>query len=44
MEHVKKVFPENSNIVYCQSSSEALENSDALLIVTEWDEFRSINF
>jgi UDPglucose 6-dehydrogenase len=31
-------------ITYCPHSYEALENADALLLVTEWNEFRSPDF
>ena len=31
-------------IEYCNSSYDALENSDALLLLTEWNEFRRPDF
>ncbi len=31
------------NITYCQNPYEAAENADALLIITEWDEFRNMD-
>lgn len=31
-------------ITYCETSYEALENADALLLVTEWNEFRRPDF
>ena len=34
----------NDKITYCASSSEAAKGADALLLVTEWKEFRSPNF
>lgn len=42
MEHVKKIF--GDKIVFCKDEYEALENADALLIVTEWPVFRSPEF
>jgi UDPglucose 6-dehydrogenase len=33
-----------NTIEYCKTEYEALENADALLIVTEWADFRSPNF
>ena len=42
MEHVKKIF--GDKIVLCKDEYEALENADALLIVTEWPVFRSPEF
>ena len=38
------VFGLNNKIVFCDNNYEALENSDALLILTEWDEFRNTDF
>ncbi|MFC1850482.1 UDP-glucose dehydrogenase family protein [candidate division CSSED10-310 bacterium] len=40
MENCKKIFPD---IEYCKSSYDAAEGSDALLIVTEWNEFKLLN-
>lgn len=34
----------NNPIVYAGTSYEALNKADALLILTEWDEFRSVDF
>jgi len=39
MENVKKIFP---NIEYAKSAKEAIEGSDACLVVTEWEEFRKL--
>ncbi|MBN1133652.1 MAG: UDP-glucose/GDP-mannose dehydrogenase family protein [Methanosarcinaceae archaeon] len=36
-----KVF---SNITYCDTAVEALADADACLVMTEWEEFRSIDF
>lgn len=44
MNHVRKNFWNEPRITFCENSLNSLENSDALLIVTEWDEFRSISF
>jgi len=32
------------NLTYCKSAMEAAEGADALLVLTEWDEFRTIDF
>lgn len=40
MENCKKIFP---NITYCQSSYDAANGADALVIVTEWNEFKLLN-
>ena len=37
MEKAKSVLP---NITYCSNPYEAAEGADAIVIVTEWDEFR----
>lgn len=40
MENTKKILPE---IVYCSDEYEAVQNSDALVILTEWNQFRNLN-
>jgi UDPglucose 6-dehydrogenase len=40
MDNTKKVFPQ---IQYCESTYKAAEGSDALIIVTEWNEFKLLN-
>jgi len=40
IENTKKILPE---IEYCESSYEVAENADALVIVTEWREFKQLN-
>ncbi|WP_010517335.1 UDP-glucose dehydrogenase family protein [Croceivirga radicis] len=44
--HEAKEFylKDNNNIEYANSRYEALENADALLLLTEWKEFRSPDF
>ncbi|WP_406656115.1 UDP-glucose/GDP-mannose dehydrogenase family protein [Methanolobus sp. ZRKC2] len=39
-ESMKKVF---HDITYCKTSSEALEEAEGCLIMTEWDEFRKLD-
>ncbi|MCD6327737.1 UDP-glucose/GDP-mannose dehydrogenase family protein [bacterium] len=41
MDKVKKIYPD---IVYCQNAYEATEGADAMLLITEWNEFRLLNF
>lgn len=41
MDNTKKIFPK---ISYSKTAYEAVKNADALIIMTEWDEFRSIDF
>jgi UDPglucose 6-dehydrogenase len=44
MENMKKIFPEDPpQICYVKSAHEAAKEANALLIVTEWDEFKELN-
>lgn len=43
MEQVKKLYEQNDNVFFSQSKEEALENTDALMICTEWMEFKSLD-
>ena len=40
MENIKKIF--GKKIIYHSSAQEALEGSDAVIIVTEWNEFKEL--
>jgi len=40
MERTKRIFP---NIVYCRNPYEVCEGTDALVILTEWDEFKELD-
>jgi UDPglucose 6-dehydrogenase len=40
MENFKRIFPEKENIKYFEDKHEALKDIDALIIITEWDEFK----
>src|SRR5687767_137432 len=40
----KKVFAENNNVEVVGSALAALEGADALVVITEWQEFRSPDF
>lgn len=44
MEEAKRVFGDVPSLSYASSPMAALENADALVIVTEWKEFRSPDF
>ncbi len=39
-ENMKKLFPD---IEYCKDSYEAIRKADALVLVTEWDEFKKLD-
>jgi UDPglucose 6-dehydrogenase len=40
----KNIFVNNSNIEYVDSKYKAAENADAIILITEWKEFRSPDF
>ena len=42
IERAKEIFQEK--ITYCNSIEEAVKDTDGIIIVTEWDEFRDIDF
>ena len=44
MAQAKSVYPDERRLSYAASSMEALQQADALLIVTEWKEFKSPDF
>lgn len=41
---MKNVIPEGDNMKYVRKNIDALEGADALVVVTEWNEFRNPNF
>lgn len=44
MEEAARIYPEQSGLELCESAFEAVDGSDALVIITEWQEFRSPDF
>lgn len=44
MEEAKHHFPDESRLSYAENQTAALEKADALVVVTEWKEFRSPDF
>ena len=44
MAQARSVYPDAHGLSYAASSMEALQQADALLIVTEWKEFKSPDF
>jgi len=42
MDNMKKKY--GDKITFCDTNYGAVENSDALIILTEWDEFRITDF
>jgi len=43
-EECKRIYGERDDLELCQTADDALNSADALVIVTEWQEFRSPNF
>ncbi len=44
MKEVQRIYGKRRDLILCKSPEEALDNADALAIVTEWKLFRSPNF
>ncbi len=40
----RRIFGERDDLLLCDSASQALEGADALVVVTEWKQFRSPDF
>jgi UDPglucose 6-dehydrogenase len=40
----RRIYGERNDFNLCKTAVETLENADALIIVTEWDEFRHADF
>lgn len=37
-------FKKNNSITYCKNAIEASEGSDAIIIITDWNEFKNVDF
>ncbi|MCP5328964.1 MAG: UDP-glucose/GDP-mannose dehydrogenase family protein [Steroidobacteraceae bacterium] len=44
MTETRRIYGERPDLVLCRNTTETLQNADALVIVTEWQEFRSPDF
>ena len=44
MEEAARIYPDQEGLEFCDSAYDALDSCDALVIVTEWQEFRSPDF
>ena len=44
MDECSRIYGQRNDLLLCSNSSAALTNADALIIVTEWTEFRSPDF
>ena len=40
----QRIFGEREDLVFCESAADALQGADALVVVTEWKQFRSPDF
>ncbi len=44
MPETQRIFGERDDLVFCESATSALQEADALVVVTEWKQFRSPDF
>ncbi|MGY6274094.1 UDP-glucose dehydrogenase family protein [Methylomonas sp. MgM2] len=44
MNEAKRIYGEKNGLIFCEMQDDALKNADALIIVTEWKQFRSPDF
>jgi UDPglucose 6-dehydrogenase len=44
MEECRRIYGERDDLVYCENQQETLQSADALVVVTEWQVFRSPDF
>ncbi|WP_256644960.1 UDP-glucose dehydrogenase family protein [Thermomonas paludicola] len=44
MQETRRIVGERSDLVLCGSADEALQGADALVVITEWKQFRSPDF
>jgi UDPglucose 6-dehydrogenase len=43
MDNFKKLYSKNTNLKFFKNNYDALKNANALVLVTEWNEFRKLN-
>ncbi len=44
MDNAKKLIEDNKNIIWCDNEHDAANGADAIALLTEWKQFRLINF
>ncbi len=44
MEECRRIYGERDDLVYCENQQQTLQGADALVVVTEWQVFRSPDF
>jgi UDPglucose 6-dehydrogenase len=42
--HARRLYSDNSRLTVCDQRADTLENAHGLVVVTEWNEFRSPDF
>ncbi|EGV52012.1 UDP-glucose 6-dehydrogenase [endosymbiont of Riftia pachyptila (vent Ph05)] len=44
MEEAGRIYGERDELTFCESAQDALQGAEALIIMTEWTQFRSPDF
>lgn len=44
MDETRRIFGERDDLVLCESAQDAVQGCDALIVITEWKQFRSPDF
>ena len=44
MDETRRIFGERADLVLCDSADATLDGADALVVITEWKQFRSPDF
>jgi len=43
MPHMSRLYASESRVIFSENGYAALDGADALIILTEWDEFRAVD-
>ena len=43
-DETRRIYGERADLKLCDTPEQALENADALIVITEWNQFRSPDF
>ena len=43
-DEARRIFGERDDLVFCENAYDAIDGADALVVVTEWKQFRSPDF
>jgi UDPglucose 6-dehydrogenase len=44
MSNMEKLYSDEKSVTFTSTYYDAIKNVDALIILTEWDEFRNVDF